>query len=160
LAWGQSKDCFAIASTGEVYIDDRCVVPNADLDSGVAGEPDGASFCAQSCSVATFLPCAPPFAGACGDKLLVLGRGVKFGSINSSYHASIIAYVPDSVAQSAAVNDPHFQVALQKAGHKLLLVHQSGCAGLRLRNQVSTTSSWSISRRGNGGQAKVAARCP
>jgi hypothetical protein len=75
--------------------------------------------------VATFLPCAPPFAGACGDKLLVLGRGVKFGSINSSYHASIIAYVPDSVAQSAAVNDPHFQVALQKAGHKLLLVHQA-----------------------------------
>ena len=74
---------------------------------------------------ATFLPCAPPFAGACGDKLLVLGRGVKFGSINSSYHASIIAYVPDSVSQSAAVNDPHFQVALQKAGHKLLLVHQA-----------------------------------
>jgi DNA-binding response OmpR family regulator len=23
------------------------------------------------------------------------------------------------------VNDPHFQVALQKAGHKLLLVHQA-----------------------------------
>jgi hypothetical protein len=74
--------------------------------------------------LATFLPSAPPFAGACGDKLLVLGRGVKFGNV-TSYHASIIAYVPDSVPQSAAVNDPHFQVALQKAGHKLLLVHQA-----------------------------------
>lgn len=74
--------------------------------------------------VATFLACVPPFAGACGDKLLVLGPGVKFGDIASSYHASIIAYVPDSVPQSAAVNDPHFQIALQKAGHKLLLVHQ------------------------------------
>jgi len=48
---------------------------------------------------------------------------------HSSYHASIIAYVPDSVAQSAAVNDPHFQVALQKAGHKLVARAPSGCAG-------------------------------
>ena len=75
--------------------------------------------------VATFLAFATPFASACGDKLLLLGRGVKFGNINSSYRASIIAYVPDSVPQSAAVNDPHFQIALQKAGHKLLLVHQA-----------------------------------
>jgi hypothetical protein len=75
--------------------------------------------------VATFLSCTALLAGACGDKLLVLAPGVKFGNITSSYHASIIAYVPDSVPQSAAVNDPHFQVALQKAGHKLLLVHQA-----------------------------------
>jgi hypothetical protein len=74
--------------------------------------------------VTTLLGCTAPLASACGDKVLVLGRGVKFGNIASSYHASIIAFVPDSVAQSAAVNDPRFQAALQKAGHKLRLVQQ------------------------------------
>jgi hypothetical protein len=73
----------------------------------------------------TFLGLAAPFASACGDKLLVLGRGVRFGNIASSYHAAIIAYVPDSVPRSAAVNDPQFQAALQKAGHKLRLVQQA-----------------------------------
>jgi len=71
------------------------------------------------------LACSTPFASACGDKLLVLGRGVKFGNIASSYHASIIAYISESVPQSAAVNDVRFQAALQKAGHKLRLVQQA-----------------------------------
>ena len=66
--------------------------------------------------ITTLLVCTAPLASACGDKVLVLGRGVKFGNIASSYHASIIAFVPDSVPQSAAVNDPRFQAALQKAG--------------------------------------------
>ena len=96
---------------------------------------------------ATFLPCAPPFAGACGDKLLVLGRGVKFGNINSSYHASIIAYVPDSVPQSAAVNDPHFQVALQKAGHKLLLVHQADVLADRIGGAPIAARGFSADER-------------
>ena len=74
---------------------------------------------------ATFLTCyLPPFASACGDKLLMLGRGVKFGSISSSYHGSIIAYVPESVLQSAAINDAQFQQTVRKAGHRLRLVRQ------------------------------------
>ena len=74
---------------------------------------------------ATFLACyPPPFASACGDKLLMLGRGVKFGSISSSYHASIIAYIPESVLQSAAINDAQFQQTVRKAGHRLRLVRQ------------------------------------
>ena len=65
------------------------------------------------------------FAGACGDKLLVLGRGVKFGDIASSRHASIVLFVPESVPQSAAVNDPQFQGSLRKVGHRLRLVKQA-----------------------------------
>ena len=73
---------------------------------------------------AVFLWCSALLASACGDKLLVLGPGVKFGNIGSPYHALIVAYVPESLPQSAAVNDPQFQSALRKAGVKLRLVQQ------------------------------------
>jgi hypothetical protein len=72
----------------------------------------------------TFLACSVRLASACGDKVLVLGAGVKFGNIASPHRALIIVYVPDSVPQSAAVNDPQFQAALRKAGVKLRLVQQ------------------------------------
>lgn len=68
---------------------------------------------------------ASPVAEACGDKLLVLGRGVKFGDIASSYRGAIIIYIPESLSRSAAINDPQFRVALQKAGYKLRLVQQA-----------------------------------
>jgi len=75
-------------------------------------------------TAAAFLTCCAPAATACGDKLLMLGRGVKFGSISSSYHGSIIAYLPDSALQSAAINDAQFLQNLRKAGHRLRLVRQ------------------------------------
>jgi hypothetical protein len=71
-----------------------------------------------------FLACSVLLASACGDKLLVLGAGVKFRNFASPHHALIIVYVPESVPQSAAVNDPQFQAALRKAGVKLRLVQQ------------------------------------
>src|ERR1700730_5242749 len=74
--------------------------------------------------IATFLACSALLASACGDKLLLLGRGVRFGNLGSSYHPLIIAYVPESLPESAAVNDPQFQAALRKAGVKLRLVQQ------------------------------------
>jgi len=94
---------------------------------------------------ATFLTCyLPPFASACGDKLLMLGRGVKFGSISSSYHGSIIAYVPESVLQSAAINDAQFKQCEKP---------DTDCAWygkwmpwLRLCNRDRTTSS-SLTRK-------------
>jgi len=70
-----------------------------------------------------FLVCFGPFAGACGDKLLGLGRSVRFGDL-SSYHGSIIVFVPTSLPQSAAVNDARFQEALRKAGFKLRMVQE------------------------------------
>ena len=64
----------------------------------------------------TCLVCSVLLASACGDKLLVLGAGAKFGNIASPHHALIIVYVPGSLPRSAAVNDPQFQTALRKAG--------------------------------------------
>jgi hypothetical protein len=66
--------------------------------------------------IATFLACSALLSNACGDKLLVLGPGVRFGNLGSSYHPLIIAYVPESLPQSAAVNDSQFQASLRKAG--------------------------------------------
>ncbi len=56
----------------------------------------------------------------CGDKLLVLGRGVRFQSGTQS--ASILLYVHSGSASSAALGDLKFQSALRDAGHKLQVV--------------------------------------
>lgn len=74
---------------------------------------------------ATIVVCFQPVATACGDKLLVLGRGVKFGNLGPSYHAAIITYVPESLPESAAVKDVQLQTDLQKAGHIVGLVQQA-----------------------------------
>ena len=75
--------------------------------------------------VATLLSFETSFVSACGDKLLTLGRGLKFRDISSSYHGTIIAYIPESVLQSAAINDSQFQQGLRKAGHRLRLVREA-----------------------------------
>ncbi len=63
-------------------------------------------------------------AGACGDKLLFLGHGVDFATFAGHHKASVIAYVPATLPQSAAISDPEFHTALRKAGHKLRLVQE------------------------------------
>ena len=77
-----------------------------------------------SAFLTALLICFETIAVACGDKLLVLGRGVKLGNLGSSYHASIIAYMPESVSQDAAIKDVRFQADLRKAGHIMSLVQQ------------------------------------
>jgi hypothetical protein len=74
--------------------------------------------------IATFLACSALLSSACGDKLLLLGPGVRFGNLGSSHRPLIIAYVPESLPQSAAVNDPQFQAGLRKAGVILRLLQQ------------------------------------
>ncbi len=59
-------------------------------------------------------------ASACGDKLLVLGRGVRFQ--NDTQPASILIYLRSGSPASAAVGDPKFQSTLRDAGHKLRAV--------------------------------------
>jgi hypothetical protein len=71
-----------------------------------------------SVSIVLFL-CASAF--ACGDKLLVLGRGMKFDTINGSLKGSIILYMPADLSPTAAVNDAQFHAGLKKAGHKLFV---------------------------------------
>src|SRR5207249_9608157 len=59
-----------------------------------------------------------PF-GACGDKLLVLGRGVRFQSDIPVQPASILLYLHRGSPSFAVLNDPRLQSILREAGHKL-----------------------------------------
>ena len=57
--------------------------------------------------------------GACGDKLLVLGRGVRFQSDNPVQPASILLYLHKGSPSFEVLNDPRLQSILREAGHKL-----------------------------------------
>jgi hypothetical protein len=60
---------------------------------------------------------------ACGDKFLVLGRGVRFQRINASAHlASILIYMNPASQVPAADKEFQLQSTLKLAGHKLSVV--------------------------------------
>lgn len=59
---------------------------------------------------------------ACGDKLLVLNRGLRFQDFSSSRPASILLYIHMGSRTSDAINDGQLQSALLKAGHKVQTV--------------------------------------
>jgi len=60
-----------------------------------------------------------PLAGrldACGDKLLVLGRGIRFQSRHTPRAAAVLLYLPPAAA-GQAITDPDLESALREAGH-------------------------------------------
>lgn len=59
-------------------------------------------------------------AWACGDKLLLLGRGIRFQSRHTPHPAVVLLYMPDSTRGSLV--DPKLESALTEAGHKLRMV--------------------------------------
>jgi len=59
-------------------------------------------------------------AWACGDKLLMLGRGIRFQSRHTPHPAVVLVYMPDSTRGTLV--DPKLESALTEAGHKLRLV--------------------------------------
>lgn len=64
-------------------------------------------------------------ASTCGDKLLALGRAMRFQDLSAPHHpASILLYAPTGSIVSNAIRDPQFQSELRKAGHTLLLVEE------------------------------------
>ena len=58
-------------------------------------------------------------AGACGDKLLVLGRGVRFQVSSAEFPASILLYMNPDNPGTAAMSDIQLQSIMTQAGHKL-----------------------------------------
>jgi hypothetical protein len=56
---------------------------------------------------------------ACGDKLLVLGRGVRFQNETAEYPASILHYMTARNFDPATLTDSNLQSFLGRAGHKL-----------------------------------------
>ncbi|HEX7795516.1 MAG TPA: hypothetical protein VF456_14240 [Vicinamibacterales bacterium] len=62
---------------------------------------------------------------ACGDKFLMVGRGLNFQRAYAAVHpASIVIVLPPKSMKSAAVRDSRLQSALKMAGHKVEVVKQ------------------------------------
>ena len=62
---------------------------------------------------------------ACGDKFVVVGRGVRFEQAYAAIHpASILIVLPSKSVKSAAVRDSHLVTALKMAGHHVEVVQQ------------------------------------
>jgi hypothetical protein len=53
---------------------------------------------------------------ACGEKLLALGRGIRFQSRHTPRPASVLLYLPQS-ASGRPLSDPNLESALKEAGH-------------------------------------------
>ena len=59
---------------------------------------------------------APAAVQACGEKLLALGRMIRFESRHSPRPASVLLYAPQSAA-GRPLADPNLESALKEAGH-------------------------------------------
>ena len=58
---------------------------------------------------------------ACGDKLMMLGRGIKFQSKHTPRAAAVLLYLPES-ATGQPLTDPNLESALREAGHTVRAV--------------------------------------
>ncbi|HEX7795515.1 MAG TPA: hypothetical protein VF456_14235 [Vicinamibacterales bacterium] len=59
---------------------------------------------------------------ACGDKFLLVGRGVTFHrAYGAVYPASIVIYAPPRPNAIKAIRDPKFQADLKLAGHRVVV---------------------------------------
>ena len=70
---------------------------------------------------------------ACGDKLLMLGRGIRFQSKHTPRAASVLLYLPES-ATGLALTDPKLESALREAGHAVRAVTSPGDLESALRD--------------------------
>jgi len=62
---------------------------------------------------------------ACGDKFLLVGRGVRFDRAYAAVHpASILIVLPPKSVKSAAVRDARLLTALKMAGHRVEVVQE------------------------------------
>src|SRR5262245_20331511 len=62
---------------------------------------------------------------ACGDKFLLVGRGVRFEQAYAAIHpASIRIVLPAKGVKAAAVRDSRLVTALKNAGHRVEVVQQ------------------------------------
>jgi CheY-like chemotaxis protein len=74
-------------------------------------------------TVVTILLEATNAAQACGDKLLLVGRGVEFHRAYAAlYPASIVIFAKPPGDAAKAIRDSRFQASLKQSGHRVLLV--------------------------------------
>jgi len=73
----------------------------------------------------TLLGAGSDVVSACGDKFVVVGRGVRFEQAYAAIHpASILIVLPIKTVKSAAVRDSRLATALKMAGHHVEVVQQ------------------------------------
>jgi hypothetical protein len=73
---------------------------------------------------------------ACGDKFVLLGRGVRFQRAYAAIHpAAILLVVPPKSVKVAAVRDPRLKSALTMAGHRVEVVQAAGFAAALLASR-------------------------
>lgn len=70
---------------------------------------------------------------ACGDKLMMLGRGIRFQSKHTPRAAAVLLYLPES-ATGQALTDPNLESALREAGHAVRAVTSPVDLETALRN--------------------------
>ena len=79
--------------------------------------------CALAC--AALVGIGSEGASACGDKFLLVGRGVRFERAYAAIHpASILIVLPLKSVKAAAVRDSQLVKALRMAGHRVDVVQQ------------------------------------
>jgi len=59
---------------------------------------------------------------ACGDKLLLLGRGIRFQSRHTPRAASVLLFLPEGMRAGGALADPKLESALREAHHQVRAV--------------------------------------
>lgn len=70
---------------------------------------------------------------ACGEKLLVLGRGIRFQSRHTPRAASVLLYLPQT-GSARPLSDPDLESALREAGHAVRAVTTSADLESALRS--------------------------
>jgi len=71
---------------------------------------------------------------SCGDKLLVLGRGVRFQTLTGTRPANILAFLRAGTDVAAVAQDQRFQSALKKAGYQFRVVRDAEEVDVALRS--------------------------
>lgn len=73
------------------------------------------------------LPVAWRAVDACGDKFLLVGRGVRMQRAYAAVHpANILIFARPSTSANAAIRDPQFQKSLRQAGHSVSAIEDAG----------------------------------
>jgi hypothetical protein len=73
-------------------------------------------------------------AHGCGDKLLVLGRSLRFRTMSGTRPAGILAYAFAGTQSAEAITDPKFQSAFKKAGYQFRVVRDAEQVDVALRS--------------------------
>ena len=74
-------------------------------------------------------------AQACGDKFLLVGRGVEFHRAYATvYPASIVIYARPPGDAAKAIRDPRFQANLKLSGHHVVLVENDAALARTLES--------------------------